>query len=1158
MPIVTPARRTAAFLAGPPGSGAVAGGSIEVVQAAAATLARGGSAVDAVLSGGIEGSAALTKEGNGTLRLSAANSGYSGVITVTAGTLLVADQAALGTGANTIASGGTLAYSGGGTFSKPLSLSGNGYGSTGAFRVTSGTATLSSAVTLTAAAALGADANATLALSDSATLTGNYTITKVGAGTMTLGATNQLPTASTLAVNAGTFDLNGFSQTVSTVITLAGGSIVATGGGTLITTNATAASITVQSGTLAAAFVSSGGLTKNGSGTVLLTGPGSYSGATTISAGVLQGTEGTNIQNNILFNANNAAAVFQIGTGSFTRGLGAGAGQVQWTGTNASGGFAAVTQDLTVNLGGNPTPSGVTWNSGSFCIGILSFGSTTATNLVDFQNPINLNNNVRTIRVDDNAATTGDFARLSGVISSSTASSGKITKTGAGTLELLPTVGGTSNTYTGETTIQGGVLRAAMGSGVSNSSLLTLDGGVFESSGTLTRSLGAAAGNVRWGLSNSGGFSAKGGTLTVKINNSSTSQMQWTAASFVQAGKALLLGSTSADSMVEFQNPINLYDNGAAVVREFNVADNANTNGDYTKITGALTTGTAANAGILKSGAGTLELAPTNGGAANTYGGTTKIAGGVLRAVDGAGLPSASQLEISGGVFESSGTFTRALSSSLTGNNIRFTGSGGFSAQGGNLTVNLDTSGVGTHLPVSYTYLPGTVSGDVVGEAGNYVDTGHAELADGVTFYTSNDLGYNDATSPYYAGFRVAAGFCLEPGPGFIFSMPGPSALNQIKIAYFTYPTGGIASPKSVEISYSTDGITYTAPTTYTGFLTTGSGVEHTLINDIAISQTANYVKLQFNRNGEWTFLTEIGFYGGGTPPEAGQIVWGGTESFLALGQALLLNSTSATDMVDFQNKIALGGAVREVNVADNPSVTTDYAKLSGIISNGAGTGGLLKTGAGLLELSAANSYTGATTVSAGTLKITGSILGTVTVNSGARLAGAGHVNNAIVSGIVAPGNSPGTLLVDGDYTMNNAAIYEWELGATAHDLIDITGNLALNSTWVLQLQDAGGSALFGSQFNLFTYDGSITSFGSWSIDASLVSGLGWNTGGATIVNDPLHKRVYLTGIIVNHGTGIPSDTLSGGAVPEPAALGLLGIAWLVLKRRKVLQAREV
>src|SRR5262249_7125624 len=106
--------------------------------------------------------------------------------------------------------------------------------------------------------------------------------------------------------------------------------------------------------------------------------------------------------------------------GTFTRALGAGAGQVQWASATAAGGFAASSSPLTVNIGGG-TP--LVFGTASFTSGALLLGSSTALADVTIVNPINLGGGSRTITTQDNGNTTTDFATLSGVISGSAASS---------------------------------------------------------------------------------------------------------------------------------------------------------------------------------------------------------------------------------------------------------------------------------------------------------------------------------------------------------------------------------------------------------------------------------------------------------------------------------------------------------------------------------------------------------------------------------------------------------------------------------------------------------------------------------------------------------------------------------------------------------------
>ncbi len=139
-------------------------------------------------------------------------------------------------------------------------------------------------------------------------------------------------------------------------------------------------------------------------------------------------------------------------------------------------------------------------------------------------------------------------------------------------------------------------------------------------------------------------------------------------------------------------------------------------------------------------------------------------------------------------------------------------------------------------------------------------------------------------------------------------------------------------------------------------------------------------------------------------------IEWGST-NFVPANSALLFSSTIADAMLDFQNGLGLGMANRLVRVA-NGSAAVD-ARLSGVLSSGVG-GGLVKQGLGTLELTASNSYTGETWVTAGTLLINGqqsAATGAVTVLSGATLGGSGASGGTLTgAGLVSPGNSPGIL----------------------------------------------------------------------------------------------------------------------------------------------------
>lgn len=137
-------------------------------------------------------------------------------------------------------------------------------------------------------------------------------------------------------------------------------------------------------------------------------------------------------------------------------------------------------------------------------------------------------------------------------------------------------------------------------------------------------------------------------------------------------------------------------------------------------------------------------------------------------------------------------------------------------------------------------------------------------------------------------------------------------------------------------------------------------------------------------------------------------LTWG-SGGFVGTGgtQSLIFNSTSALADVTFTNAIDLGAAVRTITVNDNVNTGADYATVSGVLS-GAG-GGLLKNGNGILRVTGANSYTGTTGVSAGTLVV--SSLGSST-GGGTSSVGAGGVamDNSNAINLGAGGNNAGIL----------------------------------------------------------------------------------------------------------------------------------------------------
>jgi len=118
---------------------------------------------------------------------------------------------------------------------------------------------------------------------------------------------------------------------------------------------------------------------------------------------------------------------------------------------------------------------------------------------------------------------------------------------------------------------------------------------------------------------------------------------------------------------------------------------------------------------------------------------------------------------------------------------------------------------------------------------------------------------------------------------------------------------------------------------------------------------------------------------------------------------------------------------------------------IRGVVS---GSNALRKEHNGTLILTNANTYSGGTTINFGTVRIsnpTGSATGTgaVTVQSEGILSGTGRIGGAITAnagGIIAPGNSIGTLTALSGVTLNGT--YACEIGGSAADRLAVTGTL--------------------------------------------------------------------------------------------------------------------
>ena len=277
----------------------------------------------------------------------------------------------------------------------------------------------------------------TLTLSAANTYTG---ATRLLAGTLKTGVENAFADSSSLLVGVGTtFDLNNFNQQVHNI---AGGGNIALGTATL--------TMDMEDNLgLGAVISGTGGIVKEGAGSLTLTGDSTYTGGTQINAGKLTITSDNSLgsaTSNVAINNNATFDISKAGelTNSIT--LGSGGGTIIGTsGINLSGlidGTGQLTTRGIIDLTAENTYSGGTTISNG---ATLSLGRNTTTGSI--VGDVTNNGTLAFTR-------TNDFT-VDGIISGT----GKVDALGAGTATLTG-----ANTYTGSTNVYGALRVTAGGS----------------------------------------------------------------------------------------------------------------------------------------------------------------------------------------------------------------------------------------------------------------------------------------------------------------------------------------------------------------------------------------------------------------------------------------------------------------------------------------------------------------------------------------------------------------------------------------------------------------------------------------------------------------------------------------------------------------------
>ncbi|HAF4314889.1 TPA: AIDA autotransporter-like protein ShdA, partial [Salmonella enterica] len=1007
----------------------------------------------------IGGTGSVVKSGDETLTLSGANS-YTGGTTISGGTLVASNVEALGTG--DVTDNATLELNTGGDFDNAISGSGQVVKSgdktltlSGINSYTGGTTISGGTLVASNVDALGSGDvtdNATLELNtggdfDNA-IGGTGSVVKSGDKTLTLSGANSYTGGTTISGG-----------------TLVASNVEALGSGD-VTDNATLELNT--GGDFANNIGGTGSVVKSGDKTLTLSGTNSYTGGTTISGGTL-------VANNVEALGtgdvtNNATLELNTG-GDFDNAI-SGSGQVVKSG------------DKTLTLSGANSYSGATTISG---------GTLIATHV----------NALGTGAIDNRASLLLDASGQFTVTDLTTESGGN-TEIGAGsTLQATTLTQKSDSTLTInlDSNTADPVIHAASQVSLAGTLDITGVGDVLDSDPASTDDLDTFT------------LIASDKTIAGDFEKLTVAGMDADLADFItvdgridDTGKqyelttALTWYADRDDAVTDAHGTFNLTNaDGSFAVNT--VLENVDATLDPASATGW--DGTS----LIKQGAGTLIL-----NAENTYTGGTTISGGTLVATNVDALGSGDVTDDATLELNTGGTFDNAISGSgqvvKSGDDV-LTLSGANSYSGGTLIS--DGTLVASNVEALGT---GDVTDDAVLELNTGGDFDNAISGSGQVVKSGDDVLTLSGANSYSGGTLISDGTLVAS------NVEALGTGDVTDDATLELNTGGdfinnIGGTGRVEKS-GDDKLTLSGSNTYTGgtLISSGTLVAND-VNALGTGDVTDNATLMLNTGGDFT--NNIGGTGrveksgddaltlsGSNTYTGGTLISGGTlvaNDVNALGTGDITdNATLALNAVgDFDNAISGSGKVEKSGddaltlsgsntytggtlissgtlVASNVEAlgtgdVTDNATLelntSGTFDNAiSGSGQVVKSGDKMLTLSGANSYSGGTLISDGTLVASNvESLGTGDVTNNATLelnTGGDFTNNISGSGQVVKSGDDALALSGANSYTGGTLISSGTLVATNVDALG-SGDVTDNATLELNTGGTFDNAISGS-----------------------------------------------------------------------------------------------
>ncbi len=794
------------------------------------------------------------------------------------------------------------------------------------------------------------------------TYTGNTTI---NSGTLSLA------NSAAVALSTVSVATSGHLAFAAGITTPSVGGLSGSGNIALVTAASEAVSLSVggdgQSTTYSGAMSSSGGLVKVGADTLTLNGAtaNSYSGATLITAGVLQATHNNIMSANSAMTISNASTFDMTNT---TQSVGS------LSSTDASGNQVLLGTGLLKIAGpGVTTFDGVISGGGSTT---LQGGGLTLTNQNLFTGPMTVSGGVLQLN-SAGQALTGNL-QVSGGTAVWLQSNQVNSSANLGVSSGLANIGGNSNSFN-NVQITGGTITGTSG-------VITSTNDVDARSGTINAILGGSAGlnKTTAGTVVLGAANTYSGLTTVNTGNltlanplavqNSTVNMDGGALAFVAGNTAPSLGGLSGTGNIALAT-------ATAQPVALNVGGNAQT----TSYSGIM----SGSGGLVKQGGGTFQLANYQ-----NYSGTTVVSNGVLQLG-----PVTPQVPFTVSNFGANTSGAGGSNATWTVNN-----NGGLTtAITNNVLTITEDEGVAESRSVFYnTLLPTTAFNATF----VYTEsTGFTYPTDGATFVLQNSttgitvLG-GTGSGLGYTGITPSAGIGINPyfhsiyGSNTQLWLKGGSVVSS-SVSNSAYPQSG--NPIQMTLSYDGSNM---MTTTWTDLSTSGTYAASFAVGNLStVLGTSAYIGFTGAAD-----TTADGFGSGYATQTFGNFSYTYTatsapitgNNVLPTSTALSVTPGASVDLYGGNDAVgSLTGAGTVTNSIPSSlavltvgnSATTQV--FSGVLQDGGGSLGLTVVGPGGLILTGQNNtYSGPTTISGGgTLQ-----LGNNTNGNDGTITGAGGV----------------------------------------------------------------------------------------------------------------------------------------------------------------------